>query len=93
MKRKVEYLASISILETLSFLVLLAMMFLRSETGISVAGMIHGLLFLGYMILVIRDREDYNWTWSFVAVAILTGPVGAIIVLERLRRDGLLARA
>lgn len=93
MDRKVEQLATVSILETLSFLVLLAMMLLHSETGISVAGMIHGLLFLGYMILVLRDRDDYGWTWGFVALAILTGPVGAVIVLERFRREGRLARA
>lgn len=93
MTRKTEQLAAVSLCETLSFLVLLAMMFLRSEAGVSIAGMIHGLLFLGYAILVLRDREEFGWTWGFVAIAILTGPIGAVVVLERFRREGRLARA
>lgn len=76
----------ISVLETLSFLVLLAMMFAGSEGGVSFTGATHGFLFLAYAILVLRDREHFGWTWAFVTLVILTGPVGAILVLERLRR-------
>lgn len=77
----------ISILETLSFLVLLGMMFAGSEGGVSFAGAIHGFLFLGYAILILRDREHFGWSWGFVAVAILAGPIGALVVLEKLRRS------
>jgi integral membrane protein len=76
----------VSILETLSFIVLLTMMFTDNEKGVSFAGAIHGLLFLGYAILVLRDREHFGWSWGFTALVILTGPIGAIIVLEKLRR-------
>ena len=76
----------VSVLETVSFVVLLWMMLSHNEAGVSVAGAIHGLLFLAYALLVLRDREVFGWSWAFVAVAILTGPVGAIVVLERLRR-------
>lgn len=78
----------VSILETLSFVVLLALMLSGNDAGVSVAGAIHGVLFLGYALLVLRDREVFGWSWAFVAVAILTGPVGAIVVLEKLRRLG-----
>ena len=76
----------VSVLETISFLVLLAMMLTGNESGVSVAGAIHGFLFLAYALLVLRDREEFGWTWGFVAVAILTGPIGALLVMERLRR-------
>lgn len=79
-------LRAVSVLETLSFLVLLAMMFAGNEGGVSFTGAVHGFLFLAYAILVLRDREHFGWTWGFTALAILTGPVGAILVLERLRR-------
>jgi integral membrane protein len=79
-------LRAVSILETVSFLALLWMMVSDDDAGISVSGAIHGLLFLGYALLVLRDRETFGWSWAFVAVAILTGPIGAIVVLERLRR-------
>ena len=79
-------LATVSILETVSFLVLLGMMLLGSEAGVSAVGMTHGLLFLAYAVLVVADREPFGWSWGFVAVAVLTGPLGAILVLENLRR-------
>ncbi|MDP9069185.1 MAG: DUF3817 domain-containing protein [Actinomycetota bacterium] len=72
-------------LETVSFLGLLVMMITGNEMGVSILGMIHGLLFLAYAALVVTDREVFDWSWGFVALAILTGPVGAIVVLERLR--------
>lgn len=90
---KAVRLASLSVLETLSFLVLLAMMLTHNESGVSVAGAIHGLLFLAYAVLVFLDREVFGWSSRFMLVAIFAGPVGAIIVLERLRRDGALAKA
>jgi heme A synthase len=62
------------------------MMVTGNEGGVSVTGAIHGVLFLAYALLVLRDREVFAWSWGFVAVAILTGPIGAIVVLERLRR-------
>lgn len=61
------------------------MMFIHSEAGVSIVGMTHGLLFLAYALLVVIDREHFGWSWGFVALVILTGPIGAIIVLERLR--------
>lgn len=70
----------------MSFLALLWMMVTGNEGGVSVTGAIHGVLFLAYALLVLRDREVFDWSWGFVAVAILTGPIGAIVVLERLRR-------
>lgn len=62
------------------------MMLSGNEAGVSVSGAVHGLLFLAYALLVLRDREVFGWSWAFVGVAILTGPVGAIVVLEKLRR-------
>ena len=77
----------VSILETISFIGLLFMMLTGNEGGVSILGMIHGLLFLAYAVIVLKDRDVFGWTPAFTAVAILTGPIGAILVLERLRRD------
>ena len=75
----------VSFVETLTFVVLLWMMLTGNETGVSIVGAIHGVLFLGYAFLVLRDREEFQWGPVFVAVAILTGPIGPILVLEKLR--------
>jgi integral membrane protein len=76
----------ISVLETISFLALLSMMLTGNDTGVSIVGAIHGLLFLAYAVLVLRDRDEFGWSGGFIALAILTGPIGPIIVLEKLRR-------
>ena len=86
MSDAVQRLRLVSILETISFLVLVAMMLTHNEAGVSAVGMMHGLLFLAYALLVVKDREDFGWSWTFVAIAVLTGPLGAILVLEKLRR-------
>lgn len=82
----VKRLVVVSILETASFVALLALMVAGNEVGVSVSGMIHGLLFLSYAGLVVMDRLNFGWSRGFTALAILSGPIGAIVVLERLRR-------
>lgn len=76
----------LSIVETVSFAALLWMMISGNEQGVSIVGAIHGFLFLAYAILVVRDRESFGWSWGFIAAAVLTGPIGPILVLEKLRR-------
>lgn len=91
--RKAGTLASVSLLETLSFLALVAMMLVHSESGVSVTGAIHGVLFLAYAVLVLRDHKDFGWSTGFMVLSIVTGPIGAVVVLERMRREGLLQRS
>lgn len=82
----VQRLRMVSVLETLSFVVLLAMMISHSDLGVSIAGATHGFLFLAYAYLVLRYRDELGWSGGYVALVILTGPIGPIIVLEHLRR-------
>lgn len=87
MSRSATVTAWLSITETISFLVLLAMMATGNESGVSVVGMTHGLLFAAYALVVWMQRDALGWSTRFAVIAIVTGPVGAIIALERLRRD------
>ena len=74
MSNKARQLAAVSILETLSFIALLAVMVMGSESGVSVVGMIHGLLFLAYAIIVFRDYRDLGWTTGFMLAGDLHRP-------------------
>ncbi len=87
MRSEASRLAWISIAETISFIALLIAMFLESEGGVSVIGAVHPLLFLAYAAFVWIDHESFGWTKLFALGSIVTGPLGAIIVLERLRRE------
>lgn len=87
MSRSTTAVVWLSLTETISFIALLTMMATHNETGVSIVGMVHGLLFAAYALVVWFQREELGWTNGFAALAILTGPVGAIIALERIRRD------
>ena len=75
----------LSVLETLTFALLLVAMAANSDIGVSVVGLVHGLLFAGFMLAVLNWRAELRWSPRFAAV-ILTGPVGPVLALERLRR-------
>lgn len=80
-------LAWISVMETISFAGLLVAMLLESEGGVSVLGAIHGLLFLAYAYFLWIDHDELGWPRWFAVVCIVAGPAGAIVALERLRRE------
>lgn len=86
-------LAWLSIFETASFVALLMVMAAGSEAGVSVVGLTHGLLFAGYALFVFFQREALGWSLGFTALAILTGPIGPVLALERLRRERRVASA
>jgi integral membrane protein len=75
------------VLETISFVMLLAAMAVGGESAVSAVGAVHGLLFLGYVGLLLAWRRSQSWSTSFTLMAVLTGPVGPVVVLERLRHD------
>lgn len=87
MTQRARRLRAVSFVETLSFIALLGAMFLHSDRGISILGAIHGVLFLAYAFYVWADHDELGWPTWFAVASILTGPIGAIIVLERLRRE------
>lgn len=77
----------VSILETVSFVALLGAMTSGSESAVSVTGAVHGVLFLVYAAILWFGRDALDWSWRFALAGVLTGPIGAIMVLERLRRE------
>ena len=85
---KARRLGWVSIAETASFLGLLGAMVAHNDRLISVIGALHGFLFLAYALFVWIDHEDLGWTRWFAIGSVITGPLGAIVVLEKLRRAG-----
>jgi hypothetical protein len=80
-------LGIVSVLETISFLlVIVAMAVLDQGEARSLAGAFHGMLFTIYAVLLFLTHRVLGWSRGFAALGVLTGPIGAIVVLERLRR-------
>ncbi len=79
LERKLGPLKVVCILETISYLSLLVMWLgLRSHIGTLMVGSVHGMIFTAFALMM----------WRFRAVSIIAGPIGAVIVYERVRREG-----
>ena len=74
-----------AIVETASFVLLMTMVILDNRSGVRIVGMTHGMLFLAYVALVLAVRRTQRWSWGFTTLAVIAGPVGALIVPQRLR--------
>lgn len=83
----------VALLEAASYLALLvATLVKRGFDGpdyVSVLGPIHGMLFLGYLVLTLIVREEQEWTgWQTILVLVASAlPFGAFVVNSRMVRD------
>ncbi|MCU1463593.1 MAG: hypothetical protein JWO37_3668 [Acidimicrobiales bacterium] len=93
LERKVGTLRVVCLVETVSYLVLMAFWFSwlflgGSRLGVQMFGSLHGMVFLAFAAMVFGVHQPMGWSRGFLAVAILTGPIGAVYVYWRIRRDG-----
>src|SRR5437899_3034204 len=88
LERKVRALQWVCVVEAVSYLILFSFMVAGSRLGVQMFGSVHGIVFLGFAAMVLGVYRPMGWSLRFVAVAILTGPIGAVIVYETIRRHG-----
>jgi len=88
LRRKARALQWVAIAETAGYVFLLAFMLLDNRIGVRLVGSVHGTIFLAFAAMVIMIAQDMHWSWWYVAFVIVTGPLGCILVYERIRRDG-----
>jgi integral membrane protein len=91
--RKMAWLRWVAVVETCSYLALLWAWLGGHPLLTGVIGSAHGMIWTGFVAMLLEARRPMRWTWAYVAVAIVTGPVGAVLVFERLRRQGIPADA
>ena len=73
-------LRAVALLESLSFAVLLVCSVLKRTTDtdlVPVMGPVHGLLFVGLVVLVLEARDRIGWSWPFTALMLTIGSPGA----------------
>jgi len=80
----------VAFLEGLSFIILIGIAVpLKYVYGFEHAtqevGMLHGILFLTYTVLLLPVKEDYNWNWSKTSVAFVASllPLGTFVAEYR----------
>ena len=84
----------VSLVEGASLLVLLLIaMPLKYAAGmpgmVRVVGMLHGVLFVAFVVAVIRAATDADWRWARTAkvMALSVVPLGMIVIDRELQRD------
>jgi hypothetical protein len=89
LERKARALSVVALVETCSYLLLFYFwQIAKSDAGTAIVGSLHGMIWLAFCAMVIMIAPALRWTWLYVGIVILTGPIGAVMVWWRLRRDG-----
>ena len=87
LERKARALSVVALVETCSYLLLFYFwQIAKSDAGTAIVGSLHGMIWLAFCAMVIMIAPALRWTWLYVAVVIVTGPIGAVLVWARLRR-------
>lgn len=89
LERKAKALSVVAITETITYCVLFYFWLIQpNDAGKAITGSIHGMIWLAFCAMVIMIAPEMKWTWTYVVVVIVTGPIGGLLVWERIRRHG-----
>ncbi len=88
LERKARALQWVCVVEAVTYSLLLVFWLSGHTVGTAVMGSIHGLTVLAFAAMLIMITPAMRWSWWFDAAVLLTGPIGAIVVYERIRRHG-----
>ena len=88
LQRKVATLRIGALVETVSYLILLAFWLSGNRIGTRIFGSAHGMVFLAFAAMVLAVRREMGWTWNYAALAIVLGPAGSLLVYTRIKREG-----
>ena len=86
LQRKVAALRWVCVFETLAYAVLVVFWVGHSTIGLALMGSIHGMVFLAFSAMTFGLYKALGWSTRFLIAAVVTGPVGALLVFEKLRR-------
>ncbi len=89
LERKAKALSVVALTETVTYCVLFYFWLVQpNDVGKALTGSVHGMIWLAFCAMVIMIAKEMEWTWGYVALVIVTGPVGGLLVWERIRRHG-----
>jgi Domain of unknown function (DUF3817) len=89
LERKAHALAWIAAIETVTYSVLFYFWLVQPNVaGKAITGSVHGMVWLSFCAMVIMIRPEMEWSWTYAVVVIALGPIGGIMVWDRIRREG-----
>jgi integral membrane protein len=88
LERKADALKWVSLIEGLSYIALATFWLAGNKIGTVLFGSLHGMIFLAFAGMVVLIRREMEWSWPFAVVGVVAGPLGPLLVYERIRRRG-----
>jgi len=99
MKKSYSWFRKIAFAEGVSFLLLLLVaMPLKYLAGlpitVTIAGALHGLLFIGFLIMIWEVKNEYKKDWGWVAKAFIASilPFGTFVMDKEWKKEEALAQ-
>jgi integral membrane protein len=88
-ERMAKALKVVALVETVSYL-LLAYFWLvaQSANGTKIVGSVHGIVWMAFVAMVVLIKPKIGWSWGYVVLVVLTGPIGGVLVFARLQTEG-----
>jgi hypothetical protein len=87
LERKSKALAVMALLETFTYLVLFYFWIVApNDVAKRLVGFFHGLVWMSFVAMAVIIRSDIGWTWGYIALVVVTGPIGGVLVFTRIRR-------
>jgi Domain of unknown function (DUF3817) len=87
LERKSKALAVMALVETFSYLVLFYFWVIMPNDDVRrVVGFVHGFVWLAFVAMTVIIRADIGWSWAYVVLVVVTGPIGGVLVFARIKR-------
>jgi hypothetical protein len=87
LERKAKALKVMALVETVTYLTLFWFWIVQPNDAVkAVVGFFHGLIWLAFAAMTVIIAPAIGWSWLYVAVVIVTGPIGGLMVFARLTR-------
>lgn len=88
-ERMAKALKVVALVETVTYLVLAYFWIVVPDTaGKAIAGSVHGIVWLAFVAMVVLIKPKTTWSWWYVVLVIVTGPIGGLLVFARLQAEG-----
>lgn len=87
LERRLGPLKVVSVLETMMWVFAAVFWLVGSKTAQLLLWSMHGMVVVAFAGMVLLIFRQVGWSLAFALFSVLTGPIGAVSVFVRLRRD------
>ena len=87
LERKARALSWTALTESVTYCILLYVT-CAPWSNAATSNAIHGMIWLTFCSMVLMITKEMGWTWKYSIAVIVLGPIGGVMVWERIRREG-----